>query len=347
MLDAARARMAAVVGCPADDMAFVRNATEGVGTVLNSLRFAPGDELLTSAHEYNACNNVLRAAAERWGAKVVHAALPWPVPGPGACVEAVLGAVTARTRLALVSHVTSPTGFIMPVERITSELARRGVETLVDGAHAPGFLPLDVSRVAPAYYTGNFHKWLCAPKGSAFLYVRRDLQAGVRPLVISHGANAERTDRSRFRLEFDYTGTADYAAWLATPAAVDALIEMVPGGGGLGAVMAQNRGLALAGRRVLMERFGGEPLVPEEMLGAMAAVAIPARSSAEAGEPTRYHDPLHDRLVARHRIQVPIIPFPAPPRRHVRISAQLYNTLEQYAYLADAIAAECGVASLR
>ncbi|MGD9688956.1 MAG: aminotransferase class V-fold PLP-dependent enzyme [Phycisphaerales bacterium] len=337
LLDAARARMARLVGCDPADFAFVTNATEGVNTVVRSLRFQPGDELVTSHHEYNACNNVLDFAAERWGARVVRAAVPFPIASEDQAVDAILSVVTERTRLVLLSHITSPTALVLPVKRLIAELSARGIDTLLDSAHAPGHVPLHVEELGVAYCTGNFHKWMCAPKGSAFLYVRSDRQHAIRPLVISHGANSRRTDRSRFRLEFDYVATRDYSPWLATPVAVDALESIIPGG--WPEIVRRNRALALQARSILADALGTPRTCPDSMIGAMATAILPDRAARE-GDQTRYADPLQDRLVNRWRIQVPIIPFPAPPRRHVRVSAQVYNQIGQYEYLAAALKEE-------
>ncbi len=335
-LDAARAALGAFVGADPDDLAFIGNATSGVNAVLRSLDFRAGDELLTTDHAYAACKNTLDYVARRTGARVVVATLPFPVTFPEAIVTAVLEHVTSRTRVALLDHITSPTGLILPMERLVTELRGRGVESLVDGAHVPGMIPLDLNRLGAAYYSANCHKWLCTPKGSAFLWVRRDCQPNIHPLTISHGAVGERPGRSRFRLEFDWTGTQDPTAWLTVPKAIEYLGGLVPGG--WPALMARNRGLALEARRLLCAAVGTEPAGPDEMIGSIASVLLPDSVATETG--WRVPDPIKARLFDGHGIEVPIFRWPAPPRRLVRISAQLYNHPEQYVRLADALRKE-------
>ena len=336
-LDAARAALAPFVGADPDDLAFIGNATGGVNAVLRSLSLEVGDEVLTTDHAYAACRNTLDYVASRAGARVVVATIPFPVAAPPQVVDAVLARVTPRTRLALVDHITSPTGLILPIERIVAELAARGVETLVDGAHAPGMVPLDLRALGAAYYSANCHKWLCTPKGSAFLWVRRDRQAGVHPLTISHGAKGERAGRTRFRLEFDWTGTQDPTAWLVVPTAIEYLAGLVPGG--WPALMARNRALALEARRLLCAAAGTPPACPEEMIGSLASVILPDSVTTEAGG-RGVPEPLQSRLLGAHGIEVPIMRWPASPRRLIRVSAQLYNRAEQYTRLAEALRKE-------
>ncbi len=332
--DGARSDLAAFAGCDADDLVFVPNATTGVNTVLRSLRLEPGDELIVTDQEYNACRNALNFVAERSGAKVVPASVPFPLDGPGGVLEAVLEKVTERTRLCLIDHVTSQTAVVNPVGRLVEALSARGVDTLVDGAHAPGMVPLNLRELGAAYYTGNCHKWLCAPKGAALLYVRKDRQERIRPLVVSHGANSPRTDRSRFLLEFEWTGTDDPTAWLCVPEALRFMESLAPEG--WPGVMARNHALAVRARRILCDRLGVPASCPEAMLGSMAAVPLP-----DAGEPARpplFIDPLQDVLLEEFGIEVPVIPWPARPKRLIRVSAQLYNDVGQYEKLADALA---------
>ena len=291
-LDVARAALAAFLGADADDLAFVTNATSGVNAVLRSRAWSAGDELLTTDHVYRACRNALDYVATHSGARVVVAPLPFPLGSPDEVVDAVLAKVTPRTRLALLDHVTSPTGLVLPIERLIAELSRRGVEVLVDGAHAPGMVPLDLNALGATYYSGNCHKWLCAPKGSAFLWTRHDRQPEVRPLTISHGASATYPGRSRFRMEFDWTGTSDPTAWLTVPKAIEYVGSLLPGG--WPAVMAHNRTLALQARRLVSETIGTKPPCPESMVGSLAVILLP--DGVTEGIAWRRPDPIQGRL---------------------------------------------------
>lgn len=335
LLDSARVRLAKFVGAKADDLVFVPNATSGVNAVLRSLTFEPGDELLVTDHEYNACRNALDHLAQRTGARVVVANIPFPLASVEEIIEAVMGAVTRRTRLALLDHVTSQTGLVMPIEFLVRELNARGVDTLVDGAHAPGMVPLKLHKLGAAYYTGNCHKWLCAPKGAAFLHVRRDRQERVRPLVISHGANSTRTDRSRFLIEFGWMGTSDPSAALSVPKAIEFIGSLRPGG--WKEVMKLNRDLALSARSLLCDALQIPLPCPDDLIGSLASIPIPDSKHSKPSKSPLYLDALQDELLAKFSIEVPVIPWPAPPKRLLRVSAQIYNSLAQYERLAGAL----------
>lgn len=335
LLDEARRVLATYLGADSADLVWVPNATTGVNAVLRSLPLHPGDELLTTDHAYNAVGNALRFVAERTGATVVVAAVPFPLQAPDEVVEAVLSGVTPRTRLAVLDHVTSPTGLVFPVEKLVAELATAGIDTLVDGAHGPGMLPLDLDRLGAAYYSGNCHKWMCSPKGAGFLHVRADRQDQLWPTVISHGANDPRPDRSRLHKLFDWTGTTDPTPYLAVPTAIAEVGGMLEGG--WAEVRAHNRRLALFGRELLCAALGVPPPAPAEMVGSLASVVLPPDPGGSPPRSALYADPLQGELLGRWGIEVPIIPWPAWPQRLLRISAQLYNQPEQYERLAEAV----------
>jgi isopenicillin-N epimerase len=340
LLDTVRAEVAEFLGTDPEGLAFVPNATAGVSTVLASLRFKEGDELLAGDHEYNATLNALRVAAERDGARVVLAHVPFPISDPAQAAEAYLEAVTPRTRLALVSHVTSPTALVMPVAALVRELDRRGVDTLVDGAHAPGMVPVDLDAIGAAWWTGNGHKWLCAPKGAAVLHARADVRDRLRPLAVSHGFNDDRPDRSRFRRLFDWTGTVDVTPYLSLSAAIRFVGALHPDG--WPGLMADNAARARLGRDRICAALGIEAPAPDAMLGAMAAIPLPGL--APTREAARR---LQDTLLGEERIEVPVYPFPVPAALApgaspttviVRISAQRYNQPDEYDQLAKALA---------
>jgi isopenicillin-N epimerase len=223
---------------------------------------------------------------------------------------------------------------VLPIARIVSVLAERGIETLVDGAHAPGMVPLDVAGLGATYYTGNCHKWICAPKGAGFLWVRRDRQPQIRPVTISHGANTVRADRSRYLLEFDWMGTVDPTPVLCVPEAIRFMGKLLPGG--WSELMEWNRTQAMAARDRVCARLGIAHPAPDEMIGTLVAFPI-SDGSADPPASSLYIDPLQDELMDRFRIEVPVIPWPAPPKRVVRFSSQIYNRPDQYDQLAEAL----------
>ena len=335
LLDSAREHLATFLSADPRHLAFIPNATAGVNAILRSLDFQPGDEILTTDHDYNACRCVLLDTARRTGARVIVAPIPFPLTDAQQIIDSILAAATARTRLAFIDHITSPTALVFPIEKIVRLLDERGIDCLVDGAHAPGSLPLALDTLRPAYYTGNLHKWVCAPKGAGFLYVRPDRQAPIRPAILSHGENIRRPGRSHFHDRFDWPGTLDPTAWLTVPDAIRFGATLHPGG--WPELYDQNRALAAAGRALIAGRLGIPLPAPNAMLAAMATIPLPD-SFQRAPFTSDRIDPLQTRLLDEHRIEVPIIRWGTPARRFVRLSAQAYNSTEDYRALAAALA---------
>lgn len=333
LLDAARDALARFLGATPADLVFVRNATEGVNSVLRSLDFDRDDELIVTDHAYNACRNVVEYVAKRNGARVIVATIPMPIEAEDTVVESILSTVTDKTRLLLIDHITSPTALVLPIERIIKVLDERGIDTLVDGAHAPGMIPLNLDRIGAAYYAGNCHKWMCCPKGAGFLHVRRDRRQPIHPTVISHGYNTVRPERGRFHEEFDWAGTHDPTPWLCLPDAIQFLESLFEDG--LDGLRRRNHELAVAARRLLCDAVGSDPPCPEEMLGSMGAVPLWLDDSSQ--KDALLSHPVHNRLFEDFRIDVPVYYWPDTPHLWTRISAQAYNSLDQYQRLANAL----------
>jgi isopenicillin-N epimerase len=329
-LERLRVAVAPFVGADPQDLAFVRNATEGVNAVLRSLSFGPGDELLTSNHVYPGCLNALRFIAQQSGASVRMVEVPFPIDSPEQVVEAFRSGITPRTRLALVDHVTSVTGLVFPVASIAQLLRSRGVACLVDGAHAAGMLDLNIAAVGADYYATNFHKWACAPKGAGILWVRSELHDQIHPSVVSHGYS-EPAPR-RFQAMFDWTGTSDPTAWMSIAKALNFMGSLLRGG--WPALREENRRLALHARDLLCKALDVSPPAPDAMIGSMASIPLPAAIDPPPSGP----DPLYLELV-RRGFETLIQPFPTRPARVLRVSAQLYNDVEDYERLARVLPA--------
>lgn len=315
-----RRRVAAFLQADEDGLVFVDNATTGTQTVVAQTRLAAGDEVVATDHGYPAVLAQLRRAVDAAGASLRVVPVPLPPRDGSAVTSAVLAAVTSRTRLVVVDQVTSCSGLVFPVEQIAAECQRAGVPVLVDGAHAPGMLPVDLDRIGADYWVGNLHKWVCAPKAAAALYAAPHRRPDLRPLVTSHGT------ADGYRPAFDWTGTRDPTALLAVPHALD-FFESA----GWTAVRAHNNALAADGAALVADRIGTRPPdLPCELAGSMRLVPLPAPlSDAEARA-------LERELLTAHRVVVPVTSHGG--YRWLRVSAQLYNTMADYERLAVALA---------
>lgn len=330
-LEPSRRELARFVGARPQDTVFVGNATTGVNAVLRSLRLRRGDELLTTSLDYNACRNVILEAARISEARLVVADVPFPLKSADEIVEAVLAKVTPRTRIAMLDHVTSDSGMILPLPSLIRELTERGVETLIDGAHAAGMLALNLEKLGATYYTANLHKWVCAPKGAAFLWVREDKQAEIQPPVISHGNSRSRPGYTSFQDRFDWPATFDPSAWFCVKDAIGWMRGLMSGGWRV--LREHNHDLVVAARRFLCAELAVEPPCPDSMLGSLATIPLPADFP---DEPRREKiDAEQAALYDRYAIEVPFSCFGNPARRWFRISAQIYNSMAEYEYLAE------------
>ncbi len=333
LYDKARGVLAEFVGADTEDIVFVQNATSGVNTVLRSLRFEPGDELLTTNHDYKACRQTLEFVARRAGAKVVVAEVPFPISDPAQVVQALEDKVTERTKLALLDHVTSSTGLVFPIQQMVDAMKKHGVETLVDGAHAAGMVEVDLKALRPTYYTTNCHKWICGPKSAALLYVDRARHDDIHPLTISYGSTISIRGKSTFHKAFDWVGTHDPTPALAAARAITEMDKLLPGG--WPKIRQHNRAKVLAGRDLLAKTLGVEAPAPDAMIGSISALRLPDEPLRQ-GEGYFPSDKLYEAL-KEERIEVPVFFWPRDPQRLIRISAQLYNSEADYLRLADAL----------
>ena len=321
-LATARQQVAAFLGAQAGDLAFVANATAGCNAVLGSLDLAPGDEILLTDHTYGAIRNAARHVAERAGASLGTAAIPFPLADPSAVPELIAAALRPRTRLVLLDHITSDTALLLPLAQTIAVCHSAGVPVLVDGAHAPGQLPLELPALNADWYVGTLHKWAFALRGAAFLWARADRQRDLEPAAISWGY------RQGLHSSFDWTGTADPTPYLAAPIG----LEFLAGLGGVD-LFRRNAELAGAAAALLRSAWGGPQPAPPTAGLAMRLAALPGRFAATAA--TAAH--LRDRLLQLHAIEVPVILRAG--RLWLRLAAQAYNELADYERLLPAIAA--------
>jgi isopenicillin-N epimerase len=317
LLDEARDVLADYVGCASQDLAFVQNATTGVNLAARSLDLQPGDEVLATDLEYGACELAWDWICGRTGARYVRVPIPLPLLDPSELVATLFAAAGERTRVVYVSHVTSETALVLPVDEIVNRARELDLVTIVDGAHAPAQVPLDLSALGADFYAGNAHKWLCAPKGAGFLHVRPEHQDAVDAAIVSWGY----TEGSGFSDRIEMQGTRDPAAWLAVPDAIRFQAER-----DWDRVRDRCRALTRAARAELCELLGTEPAAPHAMLGQMAAVRLPRSAPS-----------LSDDLFRRHRVEVPVS---GAAHDLLRVSVAAYTTREEIDRLLAALVRE-------
>jgi isopenicillin-N epimerase len=320
-------QVGAFLGARGQDLVFVDNATTGINAVLRSFRLNEGDEILITDHAYGGIANAATFHARERGASARTVELPAPRRGRAAFAQAVAGAIGARTRLAVVDHITSESALVLPIAEIVTGCHERGVPVMVDGAHAPGALALDVPAIGADWYVGNLHKWAFAPRSCGFLWAAPGRQEGLHPPVISWGLD------KGFTTEFDWVGTRDPSAYLAAPAAIAFMQEL-----GIESMRSYNHGLAWEGARHLCARWGTEFEPEEDMVGTMVTVPLPGRAGATKDDAAR----LRDALLEEDRIEVQIHAWRG--RIWARLSLQIYTEFSDVERLANAVAARIGAA---
>lgn len=317
-------RVAAFLGAQGDDLVFVDNVTAGANAILRSFPFEPGDEILVSDLGYGGVTRAATFAARSSGATVRTVAMPWPFRAEE-LADAIVGAAGPRTKIAVVDHVSSGSALILPVAVIAARLRDRGVAVLVDGAHAPAAIPVDIPSLGVDWYLANLHKWAWAPRSAGILWARPERQAGLHPAVISWGLD------EGFTAEFDWVGTRDLTPYLASVAALDLLDEW-----GGPAVRGYNHSLAWTAAHLLAERWATTFDVPESMIGTMVTLPLPEAFGRTADAASA----IRDRLLFEHGIEVQMHEW--RNRVWVRVAAQIYNDMSDIERLGAAVQATHG-----
>jgi len=319
----AMAPVAATLGAPLDDIAFVDNASTGTSAVLRSMDLGPGDAILTTSHAYAAVAKALNWMVERTGCTLRVAPVPWPLEDADQVEAAVHGTWRPDVRLAVLDHVASVSASRFPVERLVPWLQERGARVLIDGAHVPGQVPVDLDALGADWWTGNLHKWAFTPKGCAVLYARPDAQPDLDPPVLSHFLG------EGFAPSFEKPGTRDPSAWLAVPAAW----AFVDAAGGWDAVQAHNNARARQLGKRLEAELGLRPLAPDALLHHMVPFELPGvpatREAAHA---------FVRQVWERHRVQLWCMPLLG--RMVLRVSGQLYVSSADEDRMVAAVRAE-------
>ncbi len=332
MLDSLK-YLATFINAPLDNLVFVRNTTTAAYSVLNSLSFDEGDEIVTTNFIYEACRYQLNHLSATKGVVLKFAQIPFPVDSEEQIVTRIFEKLTAKTKLVFLDHVSSETAVVMPLERICKRLKTLNIPVFIDGAHAPGMLPLDLQKLAPDFYAGNCHKWLCAPKGSAFLYVSPEKKEDMLPPVISFFFRSGKTLQEQFFNSFFWTGTAnDYLSCITVKYAIEYLNNSVEGG--WQEIMKRNRKLVRTGRDIIKEKLDLEQHTPEEMTGTMVTFRLNSKSDKEPGS---LLDRLFLQLLDQCKIETFIGKLYHSDERILRISAHLYNKESDYERLADCL----------
>jgi isopenicillin-N epimerase len=323
----ARLSLGKYINVKPEDVVYIPNATYGLNVVARSLDLGPEDEVLTTDHEYGACDNIWRFLSQKRRYRYRHQSIPLPIDSLEEAAERLWQAVSPRTKVIYLSHITSPTATRFPVETICRRARESGILTVIDGAHAPGQIPLDMERIGADFYFGNAHKWMCAPKGAGFLYAKRDKQSLVEPLVVSWGwsRGGEFSAGSTYLDYLQWTGTNDPAAYLSVPAAIQFQADH-----DWPAVRQRCHNLARQAMRQICEMTGLAPIYPYQSAQYHQMVTVPLPPIADLPA-------LKSAIYERFRVEVPLIDW--GDRSFIRISVQGYNNQQDIEALLVALSA--------
>ena len=336
ILHQSKSALADFVGASPNDMVFAQNTTTGVNQILASFPYEQGDEWLVTSHAYGACTNAIKHFAKRNKINLNIAEIPFPVNDEITILKSIEKKITKNTKLALIDHITSASGMIFPVEKIIHLLHSHNIKVIIDGAHVPGMIDLNIKKLNPDFYIGNCHKWLCAPKGSAFIYVRNEYKKLVKPLVISHFNDTDLKGESHWSNQFMWDGTHDFSQYLCVKDTID-FMDSIHSKGWEG-IIEHNHNLVWKGANLIADKIGAKLPLKEKFIGSIINIPMP---DGKQGFP-KFNETsaLKKVLFEKYKIEVPIFFFPTEPKQWIRLSAQLYNSLDQYDYLGDCLVKE-------
>ena len=336
LIDNSRNKLSSFVNCNPKDLVFVNNATAGVNTVLKSLDFKSGSEILFTNHIYPACRNTIIKIASEKNLKIKEIKFNLPIYNPADITDKVVRSVNKNTAIVLIDHISSMPGIKFPVEEIVSELNSKNVDVIIDGAHAPGMVPLDLKELNAPYYTGNCHKWICSPKTAALLYVREDKQKYIKPLVTSRLFGEVKTTLSEMQYNFSWHGTFDPTPILCVSDTLDFMSSLFKNG--WKDIMKHNHELAITAGKKICSEFNIDYPYTDELIGCLFGIPFFEDKAFTRKELSLHnYSPLQNDLFHNYKIEVVVNYWETSLQRLLRISPQIYNDISQYDYLIYAL----------
>lgn len=328
----AKKSLANFVGTSENNIYFVPNTTIGVNHILHNIR-DENKSWLTTNHGYGACLHALEKIGDLKNCQVIKADIPYPIDSEDTILEQIESAILLNTTIALIDYITSATAIVFPIKRIIDLLHSKNIRVIVDAAHAPGMVEFNIDELDADYFIANCHKWICSPKGSAFVYVHPRHQSAHKPVFYSFYNDWDTNNDRHWSNQFIWEGTKDYSAYFAVKDSLEFMPTLIDGG--WDAIKKHNRDLAIRGAKYIANKLSVSLPAPESMLGSIVNIPLPDDRIPDIK--FNYYSSIKNVLFDKYKIEVPTMFFPSAPQQYVRVSAQLYNSMEQYAYLADSL----------